>query len=238
MKKLTIIILALFLTAGFFFFGGCSTGSGGGGGGGTAVTHTVSGTTADPQGTVVSGVTCTLNSTTGIMQTTTSDASGNFSFTGVSEGNYNVLGELNSYISSRYYIQVTSSGATYRATTSVRLVMLTPAQFDSFAGTGHAYDPTSGYIMPLALDAAGNEVGGVSFSSQPSATATGYISNAGGIDWFATSTSAGQGRALLEVTSGPSYMVTPTQPGWSFNPSNTSVTPQQGELTLIQFRQI
>jgi hypothetical protein len=64
--------------------------------------------------------------------------------------------------------------------------------------------------------------------------ATGYVG--AGIDWNATSTFANQGRALLEVAPGPSYSVTASMSGTSFNPESIDITPQQGELTLIQFQ--
>ncbi len=234
MKKLAFFILFLFLTAGIFYLGGCSGGDSGGDGGGGEVLHSISGTVVDTQNYSISGMSCTLNSTTDATQTVTSDSNGSFTFSNLSEGNYNILCDNTGYIPSRYYITVTSSGTTYKANTSVKMVVLTPDEYDSYAGSYHLYDPYLGYIMPLVLDTTYQEMAGVSFSSQPAAIATGYID--AGIDWSATSTFAYQGRAILEVEAGPSYTVSASMSGANFTPGSFTLTPQQGEITLVQFR--
>jgi hypothetical protein len=233
MKKLIIYALVFFLAAGMLFLGGCGGSSDGDGGTATNY-YTIYGTVVDSQNTTISGMNCTLTSSTEAIQSATSDSNGSFSFSNVTEGTYNVLCDQGDYIPSRYYITVTANGETYKGVTSLKMVVLTPEEYDSFAGYSHYYDSSLGYIMPVVLDKSDQEMEGVSFSSQPGALAIGYIDQ--GIDWDAVSTFAYQGRGILEVTPGPSYTIYASMSGSDFSPSSITITPQQGELTLIQFK--
>jgi hypothetical protein len=95
------ISLGVFLT---LLFSGC--GGGGGGGGGGIPTYSISGTVS---GAVLQGVTIALSGSASA--TTTTDASGNYSFTGLANGSYMVTPSLTGYIFSPTTISVTVSSA-------------------------------------------------------------------------------------------------------------------------------
>lgn len=85
-RLLAFLLLPVAMLASCGGGGGGSTGGGGGGGGGVVVTYTLSGTVAS----ITPGATVTLTLSGGSSATTTANASGNYSFAGLSNGTYTI----------------------------------------------------------------------------------------------------------------------------------------------------
>ncbi len=114
-RKSIFYFIAFFsITAIILSCGGGGGGSSSGGGGGTATTYSISGTVTE-NNTGLSGVTATLTQGSSTTGTTTTDGSGNYTFSNLADGTYVVTPSKTSYIFSPTSITVAVNGANVTA---------------------------------------------------------------------------------------------------------------------------
>ncbi|MDQ7825955.1 MAG: IPT/TIG domain-containing protein [Candidatus Eremiobacteraeota bacterium] len=198
-----------------------------------ATKHSVSGairSNKDPHP-PLSGVSCTLTDVNGAVRTTTTDASGNYSFTEVPEGTGNILLSTAEYLPMRLYFSLTS-----RDLTGFDCDM---GKISEMQQEPH-FDLTKGLLCGFVWDKSSHYMGGVAVSSSPSALSTGY-SAAGTyttIDWSATQTVAityESPQFWMTMTPDVSSVITAAKAGVSFAPSSWTIMPRAGELALVYF---
>ncbi len=219
-------------------FCGCggsgSTGSdyyGADSGGTAAAGYAISGRITDATShTPISGATCALQSESSgarYSYSTTTDSSGNYSFSGVPSDNYVLIISASDYVTLNAHF-----------TAGADIPNLSPA-IPSFSGwnaaigdTNHPYDATSGTLVIRTMNNVGASISGASVSCSPAAySAVGYVNVATGtVDWTAASTSAAGEAFFYRVTPGQSYTITASQSDFSFTPL-TGVTTIAGQIS-------
>lgn len=143
-----------FIVAILFSIALAACGGGGGGSGSTApATYSITGTVS---GAVTSGVTITLSGAAS--QTATTDATGNYTFTGLANGSYTVTPSLATYSFSPTGTAVTLSGANVTGKNFTATALGGAATY-SISGTVSG-DVTSGVTITLGGDNTGSVVTG------------------------------------------------------------------------------
>lgn len=250
-RAVTLIFFAV-LAVGFALQGCGSSGSSGSTawwGSESAAKYTVSGKIISPVSLQpVEGMTCTLQlvdrkGTKSSVQTTTTDAEGAYSFSGLEAGTYRMITSRSGHITDNSYFTVSQD-------MTVNQTSLKTDEWTTVMGTDHPYDPSMAYVSaivdhtgggtPPVTAGKGTKDPGkdgvvVDLFSQSKAKGSGYqarcyMDTQGRADWSATSTSS-TGVALFYKTSPTdTYTLTATKSGHVFD-NVASIAPVQGEFT-------
>lgn len=242
MKMKTLLLcLALAMCFGFMLgIMGCGGGATGGatpGGGGAGTTYTYGGTLTEQNSvTPIGGAAVTMSAETGsglnagvsglFSNSTITDASGKYSFTGVPAGNYTVLFRKNGY----YDISLSASLSSNQTTSSSP--MYNPSTWNTLMGdASHPYDASYAYLFVQAVDqSTGTSISGVQINcTSGTFTSQGYVKNDNTIDWTATT---GASAFLYKIPSGSSLDFSATKSGYTSS-SLSKIKPTVGQITVI-----
>ena len=189
-----IIVLLIII-----LFVGCG---GSGGGGNSSSSFSISGIVS---GAVSSGVIMTLSGTS--TGTDTTDASGNYTFSGLANGSYTITPSLSGYVFYPVSEALKINGAN-----------ITPINFTATASTNPTY----------------NISGTVTLSSGwalPGVTVTLSVNN---YNSGTAATDANGDYTFTGLTNG-SYTITPSLTGYTFNPASLAITLNGANVTSINF---
>ena len=169
---------------------GCGGGGGdSGGGGNSSSSFSISGTVS---GAVSSGVTITLSGTSS--GTAITDASGNYTFTGLANGSYTVTPSLAGYVFNSVSEAITINGAN-----------ITSINFTDTANTNPTYN-----ISGIVTLSSGGVLSGVIVTLSDNGSGTAATDSSGNY-------------TFTGLTNG-SYTITPFLKGYTFNPTSKAIT--------------
>lgn len=211
---------------------------------GTAV-YKVSGTIISPVSLQpIQGMTCTLNALDGSKSaSTTTDAQGSYSFSGLAAGNYKIITTKDGNITDNSFFTVTQD-------MTINLTSIKKDDWTTVMGADHPYDATKAYVS-AAVDHTGGGTAPVKAAGSPRDTgkdgvvvdlfsnikgkgsgyqARCYFDASGKADWNATATST-TGVALFYNTAlNDKYTMVATKSGHTFD-NATNIAPAQGQFT-------
>lgn len=184
----------------------------GGGGGSTTSTYTASGKITDAvTGNAIPNANVNLaDSSRGskYSNSTTSDSSGNYTFTGIPAGNYTLTCSTNGYVTLNDNFAINSSIST------MTQHIINKNDWNTMMGdANHPYDASYGYIYVLAMTATSTAASGYSINLSPTTySSRAYLSN-GVCNWTATSAYTSGDAFFYKTVPGTSYTGTASIPG-------------------------
>ena len=197
---------------------------------------TFGGNVSDVTDVALEGVTVQLASRSFFLRsravTTTTDADGNFTFTGVSAGNYNVSILQGDNVFTTY----NAAGAISQSDTSAHFRVITDEDQWADVMGDHPYSTTTGYVIVNATSTTQDSVTQVVLSLSGTGggyTGQGYFidGNPPTVDWSGTSTTDTEAGIFDGVTPAVVYTAEGHRAGWNF-PSAT-VTPVAGQVSIV-----
>lgn len=201
--------------------------------------YTVSGVVKSPVSLApVQGVTCSLETNSGtkaVISTTTTDSNGQYSFSGVTSGDYRLVTSKDGHYKDTTFLNVSSDH-------TVDLLTVKSDEWSTLMGSDHPYDSTKAYVSVM-VDHTGSgtakdpgkdgvKVELVSNTGKKGTgyEARGYINANGQMDWNSSASSSAGVALFYKTIPDDTYTMKASKDAHTFN-DVTNVTPVKGEFT-------
>ncbi|MDQ7826355.1 MAG: carboxypeptidase regulatory-like domain-containing protein [Candidatus Eremiobacteraeota bacterium] len=177
-------------------------------------------------GTAISGASVTLTVNGGSSQvSTTTDSSGNFSFSNITAGDYILRFSSSGYVPLNKYLNIQGNVSQYTSICKI-------TDWNTLMGSSHPYDASSGYFLVNVWTIQSQMLQGAVVICTPGGTAMAYVTSGTPptLDWSGTSTTQGGSAFIYKVSTTQTYSLTAQKTGYTFG-SISGIVPIAGEIS-------